>query len=324
MEVASNEIVSVIVVAGGIKHYLESCLDSLRRQSYNNLEIIVIDNSLNPNFRQDIIRSYPEIRLYSENNNLFYGGALNKGINLSKGDYILCLNDDVTLDTRFIEKALSGFYQHASVGMVSGKILRSDGSTIDSAGLFLSPWRTARERGYGIKDRAQFDRPGYIFGVNGAVAFYQRKTLEDIKIGPDYFDSDFRMFYEDLDVAWRSQNFGWRTYYVPEAVAYHIRGGTARQGSGINQPYARRYINDELHYDLIKNRYLSIVKNESVFGFLMHLPFILLYDFIILSYILFFNPRFLKNLLQNLKYLKSALDKRGKIKARIREKMQIG
>jgi len=42
---------------------------------------------------------------------------------------------------------------------------------IDSTGLFLTPWRTAKERGYGDKDRGQFGKEGYIFGVNGAVAF---------------------------------------------------------------------------------------------------------------------------------------------------------
>jgi len=316
MQQASNEIVTIIVVAGGIKHYLESCLDSLRAQTHKNLEVIVVDNSLNSQFSQDIIRHYPEIKLYTEKKNLFYAGALNKGIDLGRGDYILCLNDDVTLDSGFVREALRGFHQDSSIGMIGGKILRSDGITIDSTGLFLSLWRTARERGYGIKDRGQYNYPRFIFGVNGAAAFYRRRMLGSIKIDADYFDSDFRMFYEDLDIAWRAQNRGWKAYYLPWAVAYHVRGATARRNSGINQPYARRYLNDELNTYLIKNRYLSIFKNESVLGFLLHLPFILLYDFLIFIYILFFRPRLFKKLSLNLKYLKFALEKRRKIKNR--------
>jgi GT2 family glycosyltransferase len=313
MEVASNEIVSVIVVAGGISHYLESCLNSLRKQSYRSLEIIVIDNSLNPQFKQEIIRNYPEIRLYSEENNLFYAASLNKGISLSKGNFILCLNDDVTLDEGFIEWALRGFVLDSSIGMVSGRILRSDGITIDSTGLFLTPWRTAKERGYGKIDSGQYNCPEYIFGVSGAAALYRRKMLENIKIDPDYFDSDFRMFYEDLDLAWRAQRFGWRAYYVPEAVAYHVRGGTARQGLGIDKPYARIYLSDELHLDLIKNRYISIIKNESVFGFFLHLPFILLYDSLVYGYIIFSNICLLRRLPVILRYIKSSLKKRSLI-----------
>ena len=235
--VSPEKLVSIVIVTCGVKNYLGSCLDSLREQTHRSLEIIVIDNSLNQGFRQEIIRRYPEIKLYIlEPNNLFYAGALNKGIRASKGDFILCLNDDVILDKRFIQEALQGFYQDSSVGMVSGKILRSDKVTIDSTGLLLTPWRTVRERGYGSKDRGQYNCPGYIFGVNGAVALYRRKMLEAVKIDSDYFDSDFRMFYEDLDIAWRGNLFGRKAYYLPCAVAYHIRGGTARQGFGVNQP----------------------------------------------------------------------------------------
>ena len=311
----TNETVSVIIVTCGVKDYLRLCLDSIREQAYLDLEIIVIDNSLSQDLKQEIPRHYPEIKLYNlPPNNLFYAEALNRGIKASKGDFILCLNDDVILGKRFIQEALCGFSRDSAVGMVSGKILRSNRITIDSAGLFLTFWRSAKERGYGSRDRGQYNLPGYIFGVSGAVAFYRREMLENIKIDGNYFDADFRMFYEDLDVAWRGNLFGWRAYYYPRAVAYHIRGGTARQTFGAGQPYARRYLSDQLHSDLIKNRYLSIIKNESVLGFLLYLPFILFYDFLICTYVLFFRPRLLKRLFPDLKYLKPALKKRQAIK----------
>ncbi|MFH1339127.1 MAG: glycosyltransferase family 2 protein [Candidatus Omnitrophota bacterium] len=319
MQVSSNKIVSVVIVAGGIKGYLESCLDSLEKQTYKKLEVVVIDNSLNRDFSRQIAGRFPRVRLYSEPKNIFYAGALNKGINVSGGDFILCLNDDVVLDGRFIQEALRGFDAADSVGMVCGRILRSDGKTIDSTGLFLSLWRTAKERGYGIKDRGRHICPGHVFGAGGAAAFYRRSMLEKIKCGPEYFDPDFRMFYEDLDVAWRANLFGWKGFYVPSAVAYHIRGGTARQGPGINKPFARRYLSDELLSDLVKNRYLTIIKNESVPGFILHLPFILAYDIFAFAYLLIFKPGVLKRIFLNLKYLKSALDKRTILNSRRRQ-----
>lgn len=310
----SNRLVSVIIVTSGIGDYIWLCLDSIYRQTYTPVEIIVIDNSLNPDFSQQINERYPGIKLYSSPRNLFYCEALNKGIEASKGDFILCLNDDTVLDKAFIAEALKGFDLDEKIGMVSGKILRSDGKIIDSAGLFLSIWRTAKERGYGFKDKGQFEEEEYIFGVNGAVAFYRRKMLEDIKIEADYFDIDYHIFYEDLDIAWRAQNLGWRAYYVPQAIAYHFRGGTVRPGLGIDKPYARRYLNSDLHLDLIKNRYLTFVKNESYLDFLLHLPFILFYDILVWIYILFFKPNLIKESLLNLKYLKSAFQKRKLIK----------
>ena len=54
------------------------------------------------------------------------------------------------LDKKFIEEAIRGFFVDSKIGMVNGKVLRSSGKTLDSAGLFLTAWRTAKERGYGL------------------------------------------------------------------------------------------------------------------------------------------------------------------------------
>ncbi len=308
----SNRLVSIIVVTAGKKDYIWGVLGSVKKQTYPFLETIVIANSLNANLGKEILKSYPLARLYQSQENIFYCGALNLGIKQSKGDFILCLNDDITLEPDFITKALGGFYIGRKIGMVSPKILRSDKKTVDSAGLLLGLAYTAVERGYGTKDRGQFDKPGYIFGVNGAAAFYRREMLEDIREDGNYFDPDFRIFYEDLDLAWRAERRGWRGYYMPGAVAYHIRGGTVRASGGAGRPFARRYLADRLQTDLIKNRYLAIIRNESPLKFIAHLPLMLLYDFTVWAYILMFNPRLIKKIVGDLKYLKAAFIRRVK------------
>lgn len=312
----SSRLVSIIIVTAGIKNYINSCLDSIKEQTYSTLETLVVDNSFNQNFSQELNECHPNIKLYSSPKNLFYCAALNKGIEMNKGDFILCLNDDVILDRNFIKEALKGFDIDEGIGMISGKILRSDGKTIDSTGLFLSIWRTAKERGYGLRDTGRYEREEYIFGVNGAVSFYRRKMLEDIKIELDYFDTDYHIFYEDLDVAWRGQNFGWKAYYVPKAIAYHVRGATVRKSFGIDKLYARRYLSNDLNFDLVKNRYLTLIKNESYLDLVLHLPFILFYDFLVWSYILFFKPSLIKDFISNLRYLKPAFKKRRLVKKR--------
>lgn len=286
--------VSVIIVTIGAKNYIKSCLDSLLKQTCLPYEIIVIDNSFKPDLAGEINRLYPSVKLYPGPKNMFYGAALNKGIGLSKGEFVLCLNDDVILDREFILQALKGFLVGENIGSVSGKILRSDGKTFDSTGLFLSAWRTAKERGYGLTDSGQFEQSNFIFGVNGAVAFYRKETLEEVKDKNGYFDSRFSMFYEDLDLSWRAKQRGWLAYYIPTAVAYHVRGGSFRPDSGIDKAVARRYLSDELHCGLIENRYLTILKNETLFGFLLHLIPILIYDLCAWCFVLFFQPKVIK------------------------------
>lgn len=312
----SNRTVSVIVVTNGTGDYLKNCLLSLQRQTYPCLDIIVIDNALNPDFSRRIIKDFPLIRLHQSQENLFYSRSLNCGINLSQAEFILCLNDDLVLDEHFVQRARETFFLDPEIGSVSGKILRPDAKTIDSCGLVLSLWRTAKERGYASRDRGRFEKPGYIFGVSGAAAFYRKEMLEEIKEGQDYFDPDFCFFYEDLDLAWRAQRAGWRCYYVPDALAYHWRGGSARLPRGIGKPRARRYLKDNLQAHLVKNRYLVLIKNESLRGFLLYLPLIFLYDLVIWGYILFFKPSQIKRFIANFAYLKCAWRKRRVAPAR--------
>jgi GT2 family glycosyltransferase len=301
MNNSSSVLVSIVIVTSGSKDYLWHCLDSIKAQSYPDLEVIVMDNSLNPDFSAKIRESFSFVRLYLNPQNLYYGVSLNKGVRISQGEFILCLNDDVVLDQDFIHQALKGFSIKDNVGMVSGKILRMDGLTLDSTGLFLSLWYSAKERGYGRLDVGQFEKPGFIFGVSGAVAFYRKKMLEEIKQGQDYFDHNFRMFYEDLDISWRANNRRWRAYYIPAAKAFHVRGGSLRPEFGLGKSIARKYLNDELHSDLIKNRYLTILKNANSITFFIHLVPIILYDFCAWGYVLFFRPKVVKIFLRNLK-----------------------
>jgi GT2 family glycosyltransferase len=314
--VGKSSLVDVIVVTKGTNNCIEDCLFSLPRQTHPPGRIIVIDNSTDSGLSRKLSDDQ-RFEFFPQPSNLAYGQALNKGIEASASSFILCLNDDVILDEHYIEKALKGFYTDDKVGMVSGRILRSGSGRIDSTGLFLSYYRSARERDYGTKDSGQRNKEEIVFGVTGAVAFYRRQMLECIKLGADYFDSDFGLFYEDLDLAWRANNFGWRGYYIPSAIAYHVRGLTARGAKGVGKRFARRFLTDELYLNLIKNRHLSIIKNESLLNLLFFIPFILFYDVMTLCFTILFRPRLLMALFPRPAVFLSALHKRKLIKSRM-------
>ena len=293
----SNPLASVIVVYRR-SDYLGRCLESLEDQTIGNLEIFVIDHCDDLRVRRELGQRFPRAQWLAEGSRDAYGAALNAGIRKSTGEFVLCLNDDTSLDKHFIAEALEAFSREAGIGSVSGKVLRMDGVTLDSTGLFLSLFLTARERGYGRRDKGQFDRPGYVFGVTGAVAFYRRRMLDDIR-EDDYFDRDFGCFYEDLDVAWRAHRRGWKAYYTPRARAYHWRGGTVRQAGGAGQKWARRFLGLPLQEELVKNRYLAVIKNEPLFGFVLRLPFAICYDAMVWAYIVLFRPRLLGRMVRH-------------------------
>jgi len=276
--------ISVIIVNYNSKDLLKKCLDSVRGQGFKDVEVIVVDNASTDDSVQMIQSFYPWVKLIQNSRNLYFCRAQNQGIESAKGNFILSLNSDCVLDKDFLKGVLSAGSLDARIGIVSGKLLRPDKKTIDSTGLFLGRSRKAVERGYGRKDKGQYDDPGYIFGSSGACAFFRRRMLEDIKDKNGYFDERFGMYYEDLDLCWRAQKKAWKSYYNPKALAYHVRGATAinadsKKGSTflrLPRELKKRYIN---------NRHMCMKKNDSMRGIIINLPFILLYEIKMLGYL---------------------------------------
>ena len=287
--------ISIIIVNYNKKELLKDCLDCVRAQDYKDTETIVVDNASLDGSSEMVKRYYPEVKLIQNKENLYFCKANNQAIDAAKGEFILCLNSDCFLDRGYLTEALKAFDLDSKIGMVSGKLLRIDRKTIDSTGLFVGRNRKPVERGYGRLDKGQYEKPGYVFGASGACMLLKREMLEDIKDKNGYFDEDFDMYYEDLDMCWRAQKRGWKAYYNPKAIAYHARGATAvvqpirlRESPQATHGVGCRFksISDELKKKYIRNRYRCMRKNDSITGIILHLPFIMLYEIEIYCYML--------------------------------------
>ncbi len=296
--------ISIIIVTFNGERFIKELLNSIKSQTYQVFEIIIIDNdSKDKTIR--IIEEFKDVKLIKSFENIGYTGALNIGITESKGEYILILNQDTKLDRDFLKNGLKGF-KDKKTGFVSGKILRFDEKTIDSTGQYLSLALYPKERGYNKSDNKNNYKEGYIFSVCGAIAFYKREMLEELKIGNEIFDNDFFMFFDDVDICWRANNKGWKGYYIPEAVGYHYRSGTIKSQKKIFLSLKRSPF---IQYHIIKNRYLTLIKNVKPISLLLHLPFILLRDIFYFLIILFY-PSVLIKLIKNYKLFIKAFKKR--------------
>ncbi|MCP4649230.1 MAG: hypothetical protein GY853_03995 [PVC group bacterium] len=266
-------------------------------------------------------RTIINISVYINKDKLSLTLMQNQIIQDMKEEYVLLLNDDIILDRYYLSELIRILQEDKDTGIVCGKILRIDKQKIDSAGQCLGRNRTPVDRGYGLPDKGQFDIPEYVFGACGAAVLYRRKMLEEIAItAGEYFDSDYHMFYEDLDIAWRAGNFGWKIFYNPKAIAYHHRGATAK----IKKPklkllelYNFAWLDTRLKNDLLKNRYMTIIKNDCLKNFLLSLPFILLYDLKIWIYCLFFDKGVFKCFFENRSIIMRAWEKRKVLAGKI-------
>lgn len=100
--------ITIITVTYNSELFLENCIQSVKRQSYPNIEHIIIDGNSN-DLTLQIIKSYPHIKYISEPDSGIYD-AINKGIKLSTGNILGILNsDDILADETVIERIVSKF-----------------------------------------------------------------------------------------------------------------------------------------------------------------------------------------------------------------------
>jgi GT2 family glycosyltransferase len=251
---------------------------------------VVVDSGSTDGSADLVARGYPGVRLDAPRENVGFCRGTNRGIALTASPFVLALNPDTRLAPDFLERLLPAF-EDPAVGLAAGKLLRFDGKTLDSAGQELSRSRRPRDRGYGRRDHGQFDRDAEVFGACGAAALYRRAALESIADpGGACFDESFFAFGEDLDVAWRARRLGWRAVYRHRAVGYHARGSTAAGRGWLRWRAALLGHGPEIRFHVAKNRYLTILRNDSVAGYLSNLPFILARDLALVGLLLATSP----------------------------------
>lgn len=317
MDQKATPLVSIIIVNWNKKAYLRDCLNSLLAQTYQPLEVIVVDNHSSDGSAEMLKEEFAQVKLIANQYNALYCPAYNQGIGFAQGDYIICLNNDVVLEKDFVQKLAESAGIEQKIGMVCGKILLMDKKTLDSAGQILGRARNPVERGYKQRDSGLYNEPGYVFSAGGAAPLYKRRMLEEIRIDGQYFDESYGMFYEDLDIAWRANLLGWRAFYNPQGIAYHHRGGTAKTcvpRLKILKRYDFTYLPPELKARLVKNRYMTILKNDCLKDVLINLPWIIGYEIKLWAYLVIFHPRLTIKIVKEVsRQSKDAYRKRGEI-----------
>ena len=315
MQAATDGLVSLVIVTWNSSKTLRECLNSVRVQTHQDVELIVVDNGSSDDSVRIVRETFPNATIITNPVNIGFCRGQNIGISASHGEFVMPLNPDVRMTPSFIEQAVQAMNNRSSVGIVAGKLFlpEVDSDTglqlIDGTGLFINKARRQYLRGHGEPDRGQYNAAGYIFGACGAAPLYRRTMLEDIQIDNEYFDSSFFAHKEDLDISWRAQLSGWQVWYEPTAVAYHDRSF---------RPSGRRMMSQEIKMHAVKNRYLVIVKNDLIDNALRHVVSIMLYDLKIIGYICLFERSSLEGLSHFINLLPDALRKRRIIMQRRR------
>lgn len=217
------------------KKFLDKYFSSIFNQTYRNFRIIFVDNSsdndsidfINENYRDKldskiIIIKNPQNYGFAEANNI----GIREAFKDEECKYIICLNNDIEAKPTFLEELIKCSKNHPDAGSIQSKMIWGiEPEFLDSVGIEYSKNGLGFNRGtYELS--TGYNHKEEIFGCCAGACLYLKTALEDIKINDDYFDSDFFAYYEDFDVALRLRWAGWSSWYSPEAVVYHHKGGT--------------------------------------------------------------------------------------------------
>jgi GT2 family glycosyltransferase len=291
-------LVSVVLVTWHSAPYLRRCLEGIRHQTHQPMELIVVDNA-STDGSVELVAAHAAHVIRNETNRGF-AAAVNQALRVARGQYVLLVNPDCYLLAEYAERLVAVLGD--DVGSATGLLMRARGfeiepaDEIDSAGIrmtrsgrHLDLWQGER-RLPGCSDRRRPDAqpsrqrrseqqaegsPSFeVFGVSGAAAMFRADFLRDVAMDGEAFDEDFFAYREDADLAWRGRLFGWRAVCDPAAVAYHVRRVT---------PEARRSLPASVNMHSVKNRFLLRIKNEGPYLALRNAPFELARDLVVLA-----------------------------------------
>lgn len=292
-------VVSIIIVNWNGKKFIEKCLNGLRKQTYKDFSIILVDNGSDDGSLKLVQKKYPEVETIALDENLGFATANNIAIKSVQTKYVALLNNDAVPHPEWIEYLMKALQENPEAGFAASKMLfYHNPKIIDRAGDVYTTAGTALLCGRGQSADGYISQK-LVFGACAGAALYRKRMFDDIGL----FDEDFFLLYEDVDLSFRAQLRGYKCIYVPDAVVYH----KASSSIGNDTPISVYYSHRNLEWVYIHNMPASLIKRT----FASHI----IYD---IAAFFFFTTRgraaeFIKAKWHALKGLNRALKKRRRV-----------
>jgi len=226
---------SVVILTWNSTDMLSSCLASIPQgfvtQSY---EVIVVDNGSHDLTPATLRYIFPWMQIVVNRKNRGVAPARNQGIRLTKGEFVILLDDDTLVHPAAFEQLLAYMDMHPDVGLCGPKLVDLQGQLQFSCRLFPTfsdkiarrfPLAFIQQTSRAV-EMADWDHNSVrdVDYVIGACQVIRRTALAEVGL------LDERIFYgpEDVDLCLRMRQTGWRVVYNPQAVVVHRERRVAR------------------------------------------------------------------------------------------------
>lgn len=223
-----------------MQYFLDQCLHSIFNNPGSlNIEVIVVDNASEDNSVTLIRAKYPQVRVIVNEKNIGFSRANNIGIEAASGEYILILNPDTILSSDTLRLCYSFMQEHKDAGAVCVRMIDGSGKFLPESKRGNPTFRASFMKMTGLYRLFPHSKwfNSYYFGhigeletskievMTGAFMFIKRSTLDQA----GYFDEDFFMYGEDIDLSYRLRETGKATYYLPTTSIVHFKGESTKK-----------------------------------------------------------------------------------------------
>ena len=237
----TTPLVSIIIVNYNGKSFLPKLLRSIKKQSFDQYEVIIVDNNSRDKSLRVIKQEIKKLKfedifvIIASKRNVGFALANNQAAAIAKGEYLLFLNNDTTLHEEAIKKMVQAIQKDRFCAGVAPKIYLSrylPTLIFDSLGICIDKMGSPYNRGIGQIDLGQYDQVEEVMGLCYACCLVRK----DIYRTTGGLDNTYFAYFEDVDWSFRTRKSGYIFLSCPKAIVYHYHSGTTSARS-----YAWKY-----------------------------------------------------------------------------------
>lgn len=247
----SQPLIYIIILNSNRRDDTLACLESLSKSTYENFQIIVLDNKSTDDSVEAIRSAFPEVQLIDLVENLGYAGNNNVGIEeaIKQGaDWVLVLNEDTILDLNCLVELVKVGESDPKIGIVGPMVYHhNEPDVIQSAGGMLGKYWQSQHLGQNELDRGQFQSPHRVEWISGCAILVRKAVIEQVGM----LDVKFFIYWEETEWCIRAARGGWLIFHVPRAKIWH---------KGVQRNYQPK---PSFTYYGTRNHLLTLAKHQA-------------------------------------------------------------
>lgn len=224
---------SIIIVNYKTKELLLSCLDAIydHRPMPLNFEVTVVDNASCDGSVEALNSRFSHVKLIVNGDNLGLAKAINQGLRVSRGRYVLLLSPDIIFSSQVFIKMVEFMDTHPEAGAISPLLLDPDKAARPLYGRFptlfshfsrLLGIRQLIPDFLGKRCRMKIDTSCDFISMDWLMSACLMFKSEVLKKAGD-LDENFFFYFEDMEFTRRLKDQGWKLYLIPKLPVIHIQ-----------------------------------------------------------------------------------------------------